>query len=524
MMDPTLMTSPPAAGATDDVEALLAAAPPELVLIDARERIAEDNRRAGRRIGVLDDDPTGAQSVHDVQVVTVYDQAEYRSALTSPGAVCFVLTNSRSLDEVEARTLNHRVAADLYALEPDHGGTTELVSRSDSCLRGHVLAEIAELSAASEEVTGRAVDGVLFVPALFAAGRFTIGDVHYAMVDGTPTPVADTEYARDATFGYTQSRLTDFLVEKSGNSIAADSVLSIPLQVIRGGGPEAVADILRQATHGRWIVVNALSDHDLDVVVLGLVIARREGRTFLYRSGPSFVRALAGIEPRPLLDADDFRCAPLSTGHGLVVVGSHTRCTTAQVEALQQRFSPIEIELDVAALLDPGRRADHIRQTAQRVVEALRHGDVLLATSRRLTRGHDAAASLEIARTVSSGLVETVARSRTARPSWVLAKGGITSHDVAVRGLGINRARVAGQLLPGISLFLPVDAPEDVLQTPYVVFPGNVGGAEAVADAVAILRAAAHAPAPPDHAPAPPAHAPAPPAYPHDPSRVEEKP
>lgn len=116
---------------------------------------------------------------------------------------------------------------------------------------------------------------------------------------------------------------------------------------------------------------------------------------------------------------------------------------------------------------------------------------MLLATSRVLARGQDAATSLEIARSVSAGLVETVARVRAARPSWVLAKGGITSHDVAVGGLGITRARVAGQLLPGISLFLPVDAPPEVRQTPYVVFPGNVGGPDAVADAVAVLQTAA---------------------------------
>lgn len=496
------------AAEVDELQALLDAAPPELALPDARARIAADNRRANRRIGVLDDDPTGSQSVHGVQVVTVFDQAEYRSALTDPGSVCFVLTNSRSLDEAEARTLNHRVSADLYALEPEHGGITEIVSRSDSCLRGHVLAEIQELGTASEQVAGRSVDGVLFVPSLFSAGRFTLGDVHYAVVDGHPTPVAQTEYAQDATFGYTRSRLADFLAEKSGGTIDADAVLSISLEVIRSGGPEAVAAILRRAARRQWIVVNALSDHDLDVVVLGLVIARRGGQTFLYRSGPSFVRALAGIEPRPPLGATDFGCAPEGTGYGLVVVGSHTQSTTAQLEVLRRRSSPAEFELDVTALLDPGTRAEHIRQSAQAVTEALRHRDVLLATSRSLTRGHDAATSLEIARSVSAGLVETVARSRRARPSWVLAKGGITSHDVAVRGLGITRARVAGQLLPGISLFLPVDAPAAVLQTPYVVFPGNVGGAEAVADAVAVLQESARSPSPP--------------ADPHEPSRAEE--
>lgn len=485
------MTNHPSGTSDDDVRALLDAAPAELVLPNARAKITADNRRAKRRIAVLDDDPTGSQSVHGVQIVTVLEPAEYRSALADPGSVCFVLTNSRSISEADARALNHRVSADIYALEPEHGGTTEIISRSDSCLRGHVLAEIDELDKTSEEVAGRSIDGVLFVPSLFSAGRFTIGDVHWAVVDDGPTPVGETEYARDATFGYTHSRLADFLAERSGGAIDRDAVLSISLEVIRSGGPEAVADILRRATGRQWIVVNALSDHDLDVVALGLIIARRQGKNFLYRSGPSFVRALAGIEPRPLLGAADFACAPGGTGHGLIVVGSHTRSTNEQVDILRRHSPLAEYELDVTVLLDPATRDDHVRSSAQAITEALRHYDVLLLTSRSLTHGQNAAASLEIARTISTGLVQTVARSRGARPSWVLAKGGITSHDVAVRGLGITRATVAGQVLAGISLFLPADAPEEVLGTPYVVFPGNVGGPAALADAVVVLQEAA---------------------------------
>ena len=90
---------------------------------------------------------------------------------------------------------------------------------------------------------------------------------------------------------------------------------------------------------------------------------------------------------------------------------------------------------------------------------ALERSDVVLYTSRALVRGRDRDDSLAIARTVSAALSQVVRDALAAGPAWVVAKGGITSHDVAVRGLGIRRAEVAGQLFPGvISVFRPLDA------------------------------------------------------------------
>ena len=75
-----------------------------------------------------------------------------------------------------------------------------------------------------------------------------------------------------------------------------------------------------------------------------------------------------------------------------------------------------------------------------------------------------------------------------ARPSWVVAKGGITSHDVAVRGLRMRRAEVLGQLFPGtVSVFRPVDAAPEAVGMPYVVFAGNVGNEETLAQAISIM-------------------------------------
>ncbi len=440
-------------------------APPPLVIDGARERI----RAAGRRIAVLDDDPTGSQTVHDVAIVTVIDD----DALAAAGDTTFFLTNSRSLPEAEAAELTYSVARRLLELD----GEIELVSRSDSTLRGHVAAEVRAADRARREVRGSGYDGVLLVPAYFEAGRFTSGDVHWAHVGGEDVPVGETEFAKDATFGYSASNLREFVAEKVGAE-----AISLSLQDIRGGGPERVAELLGTVSDGQWLVVNALDYCDLEVVVLAL---QQSGRAFLYRTGPSFVRALAGLEPLAPLTAADVWPDGHPGGHGLVVVGSHVGLTSRQVAAAQARGGVHEVELDVGALDD----SDYVPALGRRVAEALGEADVLLYTSRTLVRGADADDSLAIARRVSTAVTEVVRAALAARPAWVIAKGGITSHDVAVRGLGIRRAEVIGQLLPGmVSVFRPLEAAPGAVGTPYVVFAGNVGDEETLADIIERFR------------------------------------
>jgi uncharacterized protein YgbK (DUF1537 family) len=121
----------------------------------------------------------------------------------------------------------------------------------------------------------------------------------------------------------------------------------------------------------------------------------------------------------------------------------------------------------------------------------LSRADVLLFTSRSLIRGSDAATSLDIARHVSDAVVEVVRGVRAAKPAWVVAKGGITSHDTAVRGLEIRRAEVLGQMLPGlVSVLRPIDAAPEMIGVPYVVFAGNVGGDDTLAHVIDVLRGA----------------------------------
>jgi len=330
------------------------------------------------------------------------------------------------------------------------------------------------------------------VPAYFEAGRFTAGNVHWARVGADVLPVSETEFARDATFGYAASDLREFVAEKSGGMVGPDEVLSITHDDIRLGGPQRVAEILAGVHGGAFVVVNAVEYADLDVVVLGLLDAEAAGKSFLHRSGPSFVQPLAGLDPRDPLRSSDIWPAGHPGGHGLIVVGSHVGLTSRQVAVAQQHGALAEVELDVAAIADSARRDSHVADVARQVVSALDNSDVLLFTSRTLLRGRDAAESLEISRRISAAVTEVVRIALASKPAWVIAKGGITSHDVAVRGLGIRRAKVLGQLLPGlVSVFRPVDAAPEVIGTPYVVFAGNVGDESTLASVIDLLRGSA---------------------------------
>jgi uncharacterized protein YgbK (DUF1537 family) len=262
-------------------------------------------------------------------------------------------------------------------------------------------------------------------------------------------------------------------------------VLSLGLEDIRRGGPERVREILTGAAARRPVVVNATEYADLEVVVLGLLDAEAAGQTFVYRCGPSFVRVRGGIEPAPPLSADVLYARRPRDGHGLVLVGSHVETTTRQLEHALALDGVHARELSVARLLDPGTRGHEIAAALEAVEAHLPEREVILYTSRELARAEGSDEALDVGRSVSDALVELVQRLDPGLPlSFCVAKGGITSSDVGTRGFGVRRAEVAGQMLPGtISVWiLPEDSAFPGL--PYVIFPGNVGEPETLAEVV----------------------------------------
>jgi len=479
----------PAAEPVDAVPAadLLAAQPPVLERAGAVAEIGDRIGSRGRLL-VIDDDPTGTQSVHGVPVLTAWSEPDLAAALHDARTV-FVLTNSRSQPEREAAAVSAEITARAAAIAADDGFELAVASRSDSTMRGHFPQEPGAVAGALE-AAGQAVDGLLLCPCFLEAGRFTVDDVQWVAKDDQLVPSAQTTYASDRSFGYSASNLRHWIEEKTHGAVSAADVLSLGLADIRGGGPERVREILAAAESRRPVVVNATEYADLEVVVLGLLDAEADGQAFVYRCGPSFVRVRGGIEPAPPLSAEALYARRAHDGHGLVLVGSHVETTTRQLERALELDGVHGKELSVARLLDPDTREPEIAAALGEIERHLPEREVILYTSRELARAAGSAEALDVGRSVSDALVELVQRLDPGLPlAFCVAKGGITSSDVGTRGFGVRRAEVAGQMLPGtISVWiLPEDAAFPGL--PYVIFPGNVGEPGTLAEVIERLAA-----------------------------------
>jgi len=448
------------------------------VLPDIREMV----RRDGRTVVVLDDDPTGTQTVHGVPVLTDWSVESLESELAGAPLMIFILTNSRSVSSEEAQGINREVGHRLVESSRRTGRPFVAVSRSDSTLRGHFPTEVQALADALEQH----FDAWLLVPAFLEGGRYTLDDIHYVAEGDHLVPAAETEFARDAAFGYQVSNLRQWVEEKTKGRVPQSAVASIAMDDIRRGGPERVAERLGALTGGVICVANAASRRDLEVLALGALIAEARGRRFLYRTAASFVAARAGLSPRLLLNAAELGLPQV--GGGLIIVGSHVPRTTGQLHALSMLEDICHIEVNVTSLVDDGARAREIEAVVQQAESALRSGaDVAISTSRTVVTTRGSADSLSIAQRVSHSLA-TVVRTIRGRPRYVLAKGGITASDVATKGLGVRRAVVEGQIFPGVPVWrLSPESRHPGLV--YIVFPGNVGGPRALAEVVSALRA-----------------------------------
>lgn len=449
--------------------------------------IADRSDHARRVLIVLDDDPTGTQSVADLPVLTRWEVADFEWALDTDAPAVYVLTNTRSFDAETATRINREVVWAAVAATRARGIRAVFASRSDSTLRGHFPLEPDVISAALVELGEPAVDGVVLVPAFPDAGRLTIRGVHGMVADGEFTPVGETEFARDSTFGYRSSRLADWVGEKSGGRIAAHDVVELTLDIIRAD-TEILAEMLTTARQGSVFAADVVDEDDLRRLALGLEIAEAAGRTFVYRVGPPFVRARIGQAPRAPLEVAAMDAA--AARGGLIVVGSHVGLTSRQLADLTARRPEARVvELDVPSLLDHATADATIDDAVRRVAAWLEDGDVIVHSSRTLIRTDDPEESLAISRRVSDALVAVVRRTLAIRPPrFVIAKGGITSSDVASRGLSIRRAMVRGSLFPGIvSVWEPAEGPATGI--PYVVFAGNVGADTTLTEAVDKLSA-----------------------------------
>ncbi|MDZ8263587.1 four-carbon acid sugar kinase family protein [Nostoc sp. ChiQUE01b] len=424
------------------------------------------------KIIVLDDDPTGSQTVHSCLLLMHWDVDTLRIGLQDDSPIFFVLTNTRSLTPESAASVTKEVCHNLkIALNAEGIDDFLIVSRSDSTLRGHYP---IETDAIAQELGP--FDAHFLVPAFFEGGRITRDSVHYLMIGGVPTPVHETEFARDSVFSYHHSYLPKYVEEKTQGRISAEAVERFLLADIRAGSLER----LLQLYGNQCAVVDGETQDDLNRFAVDILAAASQGKRFLFRSAASILTALAALPPQPIA-AENMGEYVLQGKPGAVIVGSHVKKTTQQLEALLQVEGTVGIEVNVARLLDDANQSAALLTEIQESTRAAHKAGKtpVVYTSRQELNFKDVKTRLEFGEQVS-GLLMDIVRSLPSDIGFLISKGGITSNDVLSTGLALTSARLLGQILAGCSMVLtPSDHPQ-FPDLPVVLFPGNVGDADAL--------------------------------------------
>lgn len=423
------------------------------------------------KIIVLDDDPTGSQTVHSCLLLTRWDVATLKSALADAAPLFFILTNTRGMDAERAAAVTREVCENLRLALADFSGPVLFVSRSDSTLRGHYPVETDVMNA----VLGP-FDATLLTPAFFEGGRITRDSTHYLIVDGKPVPTHETEFARDSVFGYRTAFLPDYVAEKTGGRVAAEAVARLTLADLRSGQAGTWLNGLHDNRVG---VVDGESMDDYRVFADAALKAAADGKRWLFRSAASLLTALAKLPPQPV-SAESFATLVRDGRPGVIVVGSHVAKTTAQLTVLLKQRGVVGLPLDVARL--PGARAAMVDELAASIAHAHARGlTPVVFTSRTELQFADVAARLTFGEAVSGTLMDVVKRL-PGTLGFLVSKGGITSNDVLSTGLALTASRVLGQILPGVTV-VQTSSGHRLPHLPVVIFPGNVGGDDALAKA-----------------------------------------
>ncbi|MCI8483366.1 MAG: hydroxyacid dehydrogenase [Lachnospiraceae bacterium] len=449
--------------------------------------LSKEIEKNNKKIVVLDDDPTGVQTVHDISVYTNWSKDSIAKGFAEKNNLFYILTNSRGFTTAETEKAHKEIAAVVDEVAKEAGKEYIFISRSDSTLRGHYPLETIILKEAYEKNTGKKADGEILCPFFKEGGRFTIGDVHYVKDGEDLIPAAETEFAKDKSFGYKSSNLKEYVEEKTGGAYKKENVTAISLEDIHAVNIDKIEEQLMAVKDFNKIIVNAIDYVDVKVFCVALFRAMAKGKTFVFRTAAAIVKVMGGVTDQPLLTREQMVVKEIDNG-GIVVVGSHTEKTTKQLEMLKEISNMEFVELDATLVRDEEAFAKEVERCLALEEKYIKAGtSVCVYTTRALITADtdDKEDNLRLAVKISDAVQSLVGRLSIV-PSFVIAKGGITSSDVGTKALAVQRANVLGQIKPGIPVWQTGEESKFPL-TPYVIFPGNVGEVSTLKEAAEIL-------------------------------------
>jgi len=446
------------------------------------------------KIIIIDDDPTGSQTVSGCNLILKWDYATLLKGLKGSSNLLFILANTRSLTEkdVEIRlkdicsSLNEIMNNPLFAEEE-----FVLISRGDSTLRGHNFIEPFIIN----QLLGP-FDATFYIPAFIEGNRTTINGNHF--VDNIP--IQETIFSKDKIFGFNTSNLKELLYEQSNHQLDSNHIENIFIKDFEGlesNKPNKLYLYIEKLKNNKKVIVDIMDYSQLDKFSR-IIKSLLNKKKFLFRSAASFISSLSNVKNT---QKDHIYFSQLRRKNendhimpGLIVVGSYVELTTLQLNEVLKIGLCQPIKINVLKLYKFFKLEDNLKQINSlkkfllfSIKENLSKDSIpVLYTSRETPSPIDKDDLIQFQHFLSGFIAEIVSDLKN-KIGYLISKGGITTNTIISEGLKADSVYLEGQLLPGISL-VTFDLLKQKGKLPIVTFPGNIGNNMSLVKTIEILE------------------------------------
>ena len=444
------------------------------------------------KVVVIDDDPTGSQTVNNCLLLLKWDYSTLVKGFKSESNLFFILANTRSLSENDATLRIQEICNNLkevIAYEDVKKEEIIFVSRGDSTLRGHNFLEPNTINNCLGPF-----DATFHIPAFIEGKRFTVNGCHF--VD--KIPVDQTIFAEDKIFGYKTSNIKNLLFQQSKSQINLDDIQNIKLsdfETLKVEEKNIIFQKLKNFKNNIHVILDIENYSQLNKFSLVINKLSKQKR-FLFRTAASFISSISDIKSNPKKDifSSNFRRQNNDNKFlpGLVVVGSFVELSTLQLQQLLNISHCEPIELDVfeffriISLENPEDKLNFLKKTLLLEIRSnFKKGKTpVLFTSRKLM-SLECSEQFNFYNSLALFIANLVADLKN-EIGYLISKGGITTNVILSNGLEADYVYLEGQIITGISLVTYKLKNDEKL--PIVTFPGNIGTADSLLKVWSILE------------------------------------
>jgi len=440
---------------------------------------------------VIDDDPTGSQTVNDCLLLLKWDYLTLVKGFESESNLFFILANTRALSENDAKLTIEEICKNLKTVISTEAYAEEIIfiSRGDSTLRGHNFLEPSAINSCLGPF-----DATFHIPAFIEGKRLTINGSHY--VDAIP--INQTIFARDKIFGFETSNVKNLLFQKSKSQINFEDIQNLLLsdiQMLNDEENNIVFKKLKNLKNNKHVVVDVENYSQLKKFSL-IIKKLTKQKKFLFRTAASFISSIS--EKNSVLKGETFfsnlriRTKEKSFLPGLVIVGSYVELSTIQLKNLLKISNCKPIELDVFEFFkitssenNQKRRNLFKNKFLKEIRFSFEKGKTPVLFTSRKFMSLDSSELFNFYNLLAFFIAELVADLKY-EIGYLISKGGITTNVILSNGLNADYVYLEGQILTGISVVTCNLKNDEKL--PIVTHPGNIGTKDSLVNIWKVLE------------------------------------